>query len=95
MLDPSNHTGTFEFAPTLPTAEGTYEGDTLVITLTGAALGGSVESGETGTGNLAYVQGIDIAPSGSDVKVSITLDQQRDFLLNSSKVPAELELSIG
>jgi hypothetical protein len=29
------------------------------------------------------------------VKVEITLDQKRPFLVSSSQVPAELELSIG
>jgi hypothetical protein len=86
---------TFEFAPTLAASEGTYNGSTLVLTLTGAALGSGIESGEVGTGNLEYAQSIDVATSGSDITISITLDKARPFLLNSSKVPAELELSIG
>jgi hypothetical protein len=87
-----------KFSPSLAASKFEYESGApvLVVTLTGAKLGGGLSAGTTqNPKNLNYVQTVVVsAPSGS-VKVEITLDEKRPFLVSSSQVPAELELSIG
>jgi hypothetical protein len=44
---------------------------------------------------LTACKSIEVATASNGVTISITLDQERQFLVNSSQVPAELELAIG
>jgi hypothetical protein len=68
----------------------------LVVTLTGAQLGGGLSAGTTqNPKNLNYVSKIVVSAASGDVNFEITLDSKRPFLIGSSQVPAELELSIG
>jgi len=87
-----------KFSPSLAASHFEYESDApvLVVTLTGATLGGGLSAGTTqNPKNLNYVQKLAVSTPSGNVKVEITLDQKRPFLVSSSKVPAELELSIG
>ncbi len=86
------------FSPTVAASKFAYEADApvLVVTLTGAKLGGGLSAGTTANpANLNHVKKVDISTPSGDVKVEITLDEKRPFLVSASQVPAELELSIG
>jgi hypothetical protein len=87
-----------KFSPTLAASHFAYESGApvLVVTLTGAQLGGGLSAGTTqNPKNLNNVQKIVVSAASGDVKVEITLASKRPFLVSSSQVPAELELSIG
>jgi hypothetical protein len=45
--------------------------------------------------NLNPVRQVEVATPAGNVQVAITLDEKRPFLVSSSEVPAEIELSIG
>jgi hypothetical protein len=38
---------------------------------------------------------VEVTTPAGNVQVAITLDEKRPFLVSSSEVPAEIELSIG
>jgi hypothetical protein len=87
-----------KFSPKLAASHFEYESGApvLVVTLTGAKLGGGLSAGTTQSPkNLNHVQKVAVSAPSGNVKVEITLDQKRPFLVSSSQVPAELELSIG
>jgi len=87
-----------KFSPTLAASKFEYQSDApvLVVTLTGATLGGGLSAGTTqNPKNLNYVQKVEVTTPSGNVQVAITLDEKRPFLVSSSNVPAELELSIG
>ena len=87
-----------KFSPTLAASHFEYQSDApvLVVTLTGAQLGGGLSAGTTQSPkNLNHVQKIVTSAASGDVKIELTLDSKRPFLVSASQVPAELELSIG
>ena len=86
------------FSPALAAAKFAYDGDTpvLVVTLSNTSLGGGLKAGATETPkNLNHVQQVDVATTDGNVQVKLTLDEKRPFLVSSSQVPAEIQLSIG
>jgi hypothetical protein len=86
------------FSPSLAASKFAYRGDTpvLVVTLSNTTLGGGLAAGTTlNPKNLNHVQKVDVTTPSGNVEVAITLDEKRPFLVSSSQVPAELELSIG
>jgi hypothetical protein len=90
------------FSPALATSTTAYKatssaaGAVLVVQLADTTLGSGMSTGSTTNAHgLNYVQGIDVAKASNGITISITLDKQRPFLVNSSKVPAELEVAIG
>jgi len=87
-----------KFSPALAASKFAYDGDTpvLVVTLSNTTLGGGLEAGTTQSPkNLNHVQKVEVATTQGDVQVKLTLDEKRPFLVSSSQVPAEIELSIG
>jgi len=88
----------FSFTPSLASSETAYQAGTniLAVTFSNATLGPGLSSGtEQHPTGLNYVSAVQISASTGQVKISITLDQQRQFLVSSSQVPPQLELSIG
>jgi hypothetical protein len=90
------------FSPSLATSTTAYKSASgagsavLVMTLQNTTLGSGLKTGTTTNAHgLNYVKSIDVEKASNGITVSITLDQKRPFLLNSSNVPAELELAIG
>jgi hypothetical protein len=90
------------FSPTLATSTAAYKTTSstgavvLVVQLEQASPGSGVKTGSTTNAHgLNYVKSISIAGASNGITISITLDKQRPFLLNSSLVPPELELAIG
>jgi hypothetical protein len=85
-------------SPTLAALKVGYEGDApvLLLTLSNTTLGGGLEARTTqNPKNLNHVEKVEVTTPEGDVQVAITLDEQRPFLLSSSEVPAEVQLSIG
>jgi len=90
------------FSPSLAASKTAYKtttsaaGAVLVITLENTTLGGGIKAGSsTNTHGLNYVKSVDVASSSTGVTISVTLDKERPFLVNSSNVPAELIVAIG
>ena len=90
------------FSPTLASSTTAYRTTSgtgsavLVVQLDNTSLGSGMSTGSTTNAHgLNYVTSIDIANASNGVTISLTLDKQRPFLVNSSQVPAELELAIG
>jgi hypothetical protein len=90
------------FSPTLAASKTAYQATAstgsavLVVQLQNTTLGSGMSTGSTTNAHgLNYVKGIDVAKASNGITISITLDEERPFLVNSSKVPAELELAIG
>jgi hypothetical protein len=86
-----------KFSPSLAGSKFAYQSDApvLVVTLENTTLGGGVEAGTTNPENLNYVQKVEVTTPEGNVQVAITLDKKRPFLVSSSQLPAEVELSIG
>jgi hypothetical protein len=86
------------FSPSVAASRFAYEADApvLVVTLTGAGLGGALTAGTTqNPKNLNHVQQVDVSTPSGNVKIEITLDEKRPYVVSASQVPAQLELSIG
>ena len=86
------------FSPTLAGSKFAYKGDSpvLIVTLSNTTLGGGLEAGTTqNPKNLNHVEKLEVTTPEGNVQVAITLDEKRPFLVSSSGVPAEIELSIG
>ena len=90
------------FSPSLATSTTAYQttsttaGAVLVMQLQNTTLSSGIKTGSTtNTHGLNYIKSIDVAKTSNGVSVSITLDEKRPFLVNSSNVPAYLELAIG
>jgi hypothetical protein len=85
------------FEPTVAGAQASYTSDTeLQIVLQGAAAGGTVSEGEVDLrADLNHVEGIDVAEDAGSIVVTLTLDEQRPYLLNPTQVPPELRIAIG
>jgi hypothetical protein len=90
------------FSPTLAASTTAYKTSAstgsavLVVQLQNTSLGSGMSTGSTTNAQgLNYVQDIDVAKTPNGISISITLDKKRPFLVNSSQVPAELELAIG
>jgi hypothetical protein len=90
------------FSPSLATSTTAYEttsgtsGAVLVMTLANTTLGSGMKTGTTTNAHgLNYVKSVDVEKASNGITVSITLDQKRPFLVNSSNVPAEVQLAIG
>jgi hypothetical protein len=90
------------FSPSLAPSTTAYKttstggGAVLVMTLENTTLGSGMKTGTTSNAHgLNYVKTVDVEKASNGITVSITLDQKRPFLVNSSNVPAELELAIG
>jgi hypothetical protein len=95
---------TFEFSPSLAGLEAKYEepaegaasSAVLVLTFSQTSLGDGLDTGTTqNPSDLNYVSEVTVTDSDGTVEIEVTLDKKRPFLLNSSEVPAEAELSIG
>ena len=87
-----------KFSPALAGSKFAYQADApvLVVTLSNTTLGGGLEAGTTqNPKNLNHVQKVEVTTPEGNVQVAITLDEKRPFLVSSSDVPAEIELSIG
>ncbi len=87
-----------KFSPTVAASKFAYEADApvLVVTLTGAELGGGLSAGTTqNPTNLNHVKKVVVSTPSGNVKVEITLDEKRPYVVSVSQVPAQLELSIG
>jgi hypothetical protein len=87
-----------KFAPTLAESRFAYQGDSpvLVVTLSNTTLGAGLKAGTTQSPeNLNHVEQVEVTTPNGAVQVAITLDEKRPFLVSSSGVPAEIELSIG
>jgi hypothetical protein len=66
------------------------------MTLENTTLGPGMKTGTTTNAHgLNYVKSVDVEKASNGITVSIALDEKRPFLVNSSNVPAELELAIG
>lgn len=85
---------TLAFTPTLAATSAKYTADEPVLEVTLAETSYTGET-ELPTTSMEYVESISVATTGTDTIVTLTLDKQRPFLLSSSEVPAELQLSIG
>ena len=89
---------TLKFSPTVAASRFAYQSGAPVldVTLSGTTLGGGLSAGTTqNPKNLNYVKQLVVSTSSGDVKVAITLDEKRPFLVSESNVPAQVELSIG
>jgi hypothetical protein len=89
---------TLKFSPSLAASKFAYQSarPVLEVTLTGASLGGGLSSGTTqNPKNLNHVQQLVVTTESGSVTVAITLDEKRPYVVSSSKVPAQIELSIG
>jgi hypothetical protein len=89
---------TLKFSPTLAASNFAYQssGPVLDVTLTGASLGSGLSSGTTqNPKNLNHVKQLVVTAESGNVKVAITLDEKRPYVVSASKVPAQIELSIG
>jgi hypothetical protein len=87
-----------KFSPTVAASTFAYQanGPVLVVTLQGAKLGGGLSAGTTqNPKSLNHVKKIAVSTPSGNVKVEITLDEKRPYVVSSSNVPAQLELSIG
>ncbi len=93
----------FDFSPTLASSVTAYEspapaggGAVLVVTLQNAKLGSGITPGtKVDPKNLNYVSEVQLTSSAGDIVWHITLDKQRPFLVNVTKVPAEIQISVG
>jgi hypothetical protein len=90
------------FSPSLATTNTAYKtasgtgSAVLVMTLSNTTLGSGMKTGTTTNAHgLNYVKSVDVENGSTGVTVSITLDEKRPFLVNSSNVPAEVQLAIG
>ena len=87
-----------QFSPTVAASQFAYQSGAPVldVTLTGTKLGGGLSTGTTqNPKNLNHVKQLVVSTSSGNVKVAITLDQKRPFVVSESKVPAQIQLSIG
>jgi hypothetical protein len=93
----------FKFSPTVAAAQIAYQTATadtgaqvLGVTFDSTSLGGTLKTGTTtNPKGLNHVSKVVVSSSGGKVVIAITLDAKRPFLVSSSQVPAQLELSIG
>jgi hypothetical protein len=85
------------FEPTVAAADVSYTSDTeLRIVLQGATLGGVVSAGEIESRvEQNHVTSIDVGEEAGSVVVTLTLDEQRPYVLNATQSPPELRVSIG
>jgi hypothetical protein len=85
------------FEPTVAGAQASYTSDTeLQIVLQGAAVGGVVAEGEIESRvDLNHVEAIDVAEEAGSLVVTLTLDEQRPYILSPTQVPPELRITIG
>jgi hypothetical protein len=85
------------FEPTVAGAQASYTSDTeLQIVLQGAAVGGTVAEGEIESRvDLNHVEAIDVAEDAGSLVVTLTLDEQRPYILSPTQVPPELRITIG
>jgi hypothetical protein len=85
---------TFAFNPTLAASSIAYTAGQpqLVVTLKNTTYSGPTT---LKTDKLQYVKSISASSSATETQVTLTLDKQRPFLVSTSKVPPELQLSFG
>ena len=89
---------TLKFSPSLAASKFAYQSGSpvLEVTLTGASLGAGLSTGTTqNPKNLNHVKQLVVTTASGNVKVAITLDEKRPYVVSASKVPAQIELSIG
>lgn len=90
---------TFAFTPTLASSQVAYQNGSTTVLLArfpGATLAGGVSAGPVSAAkSLNYVKSMQISAPAGEVDVTITLSAQKQFLLSSSQVPAQLQLAIG
>jgi hypothetical protein len=66
------------------------------MTLKNATLASSMHTGTVNVPHgLHYVTKVAVTASANGIEISVTLDQQRQFLVSASQVPPQLTLAIG
>jgi hypothetical protein len=86
------------FSPTQPPVRASYQGATrvLVVEFQGAKLGSGITTRSVpNPKGYLYVKTAQVSATSSGVTLTVTLDQQRQFLINASSVPPSFQLAIG
>jgi hypothetical protein len=86
------------FSPTQPPVRASYQKTTpvLVVEFQGAKLGSGITTRPVrNPKGYLYVKDAQVSTTRSGVTLTVTLDQQRPFLISTSQVPPYFQLAIG